>query len=106
MKKTYLHTVAAIALLSMNLAAEARPQGDRRGPPPQAAIDACQGQSESADCTMVGRDDQTLEGKCRTVPSGEFACVPNDHPGRMPGGNGDEHPMPGDRMDEDTFSDE
>lgn len=69
--------VIALSIFALNVNAEAR--RSHKGPPPQAAIDACQGSEEGASCTMTGKNDESLEGKCQSVPSGEFACVPKHH---------------------------
>lgn len=72
-------TVAMIALATLALSVNAEARRGHKGPPPQAAIDACKGSEEGASCTMTGKNDESLEGKCKTVPSGEFACVPKRH---------------------------
>lgn len=58
-----------------------RPGRDQRKPP-GVALDACEGLSEEAQCQFEGRRGDTLEGSCRAVPSGELACVPDNHRGR------------------------
>jgi hypothetical protein len=42
--------------------------GPHRGPPP-AAIDACKGKAAGAQCSFVGRNNQTLTGTCFVPPA-------------------------------------
>jgi hypothetical protein len=55
--------------------------------PPQEAIDACQGLSEGAACTVIMRGSPT-DGTCRKGPDGESAvsCAPphGDRPAPPP----------------------
>jgi hypothetical protein len=77
----------AAASLSVAFISEARnPESGKKGPPPPAAIEACQSMSESDACTIVGKNRDSLKGTCRTVPSGEFTCVPDHH--KKPDGAG------------------
>jgi len=54
-------------------------QPAQNGQPPQEAIDACVGSSEGARC-QVDTPNGLLDGICRTVQTGEFACVPEGGP--------------------------
>jgi hypothetical protein len=51
-------------------------QGDHQ--PPQEAIDACNGLSEGTTCHVV-TPQGPIQGTCLTVPTGEFACVPDQN---------------------------
>lgn len=52
------------------------PAGGQGGTPPQEAIDACSGKSESAGCSM-NTPRGTLTGTCRTPPGqSQLACIP------------------------------
>lgn len=55
--------------------------GGRRGPP-QAAFDACVGQTQGAACS-VQMPDRTVQGTCETFPERGLACRPAGMP---PGG--------------------
>ncbi len=60
-----------------------RPQrGGGPGGPPQAALDACQGESEGAACSFQGRRG-IVKSQCMMSPNGDLACVP---PHRVKGG--------------------
>jgi hypothetical protein len=48
--------------------------------PPQEARDACDGLAEDAECSFAGRGGRTVTGRCRTTPSGVFACAPDRRP--------------------------
>lgn len=61
--------------------------------PPQEAIDACAGLATDAACT-VNTPDGNLSGRCGSVPSGEFACIPDGGPLRE---NGESRPADGQR---------
>lgn len=63
------------------------PAKQRCGPPP-AALEACEGMTEAAQCSFVGRRDDTLNGQCFTVRDGALACVPQGH--RRPPATGEQ----------------
>ena len=65
----------------------------RHGPPPEA-VSACAGKNGNAPCSFVTPRGNTLDGLCRQVPEGKFACVPKymGGPGGPQGGN---HRQPG-----------
>jgi len=52
------------------------PQGQNGGQPPQQALDACNGLSDGASCS-VQTPNGTMSGVCRAVSS-SLACVPNN----------------------------
>tara|TARA_R110002110_G_scaffold415609_1_gene651422 strand:- start:8412 stop:8702 length:291 start_codon:yes stop_codon:yes gene_type:complete len=69
---------AAVSLTTAFTVEARKPENGKMGPPP-AAIEACQSLSEKDVCTMIGKEGDSLKGTCRIVPSGEFACVPDNH---------------------------
>ncbi|MEZ4374206.1 MAG: hypothetical protein R3B07_25530 [Polyangiaceae bacterium] len=86
--KLSLLAVGLVALSSGANAAPAKPRAtpkaDQRRPPPphpppQAALDACHGKQEGADCSFKAPRG-TISGTCRTVKDDYFACVPSDAP--------------------------
>jgi hypothetical protein len=44
--------------------------------PPQEAINACNGQSAGAACSMTMPDGHTLAGSCKATPDNQLACRP------------------------------
>jgi len=78
--------------LGITYSVKARKPGDGKAPPAEA-IEACQSQSDGDSCTMTAKGKDSLDGTCRTVPSGEFACVPNRHkkPGAPPTRDTNDH---------------
>lgn len=66
----------------------ASPSGQRNGrhQPPQAAFDACVNFQENNSCSFIGRNNNSVNGTCQTIPGLQLACVPaNGHGGH--GGN-------------------
>jgi hypothetical protein len=62
-----------------------RSQGDGRHQPPQSAMDACANTPDGAACAFSGRNGDTINGTCQTVPGSQPACAPQDRrnpPGR------------------------
>lgn len=55
----------------------------RHGPPPEA-ISACASKNQEIPCSFVTPRGDTINGTCRQVPEGKFACVPQNMGG--PGG--------------------
>ncbi len=53
--------------------------GMRRCGPPPEALAACEGLASEAQCSFVGRRDESIQGQCRTVRDGAMACVPEGH---------------------------
>lgn len=72
-------------LVSQTLMAQNQ-QSQRRGPP-QEAIDACSGKSESDSCSFEGHQGRSVEGSCKTMRE-DFVCVPEFH--QMQRGGNDE----------------
>ena len=54
------------------------PVGKERRPPLEALV-VCEGKAEQSHCSVQTPLGETLQGLCRHVPSGEFACVPLGH---------------------------
>ena len=61
--------------LTADETADAGPRRPPPGPPPQAAIDACNGKSAGDDCSFSA-DGRTLDGKCVAPPPGAPAGAP------------------------------
>ena len=53
--------------------------GKRRCGPPEVALQACEGLSENAQCSFLGRRGDSLNGQCRVVADASLACVPEGH---------------------------
>lgn len=53
--------------------------GSSTSSPPQEAIDACNGLSEGTACHVM-TPQGPIQGTCLTVPTGQFACVPDQTP--------------------------
>lgn len=51
----------------------------QRGGPPLAALSACSARSEGSSCRFSGRGGRSVSGSCRSIPTGEMACVPSGH---------------------------
>lgn len=78
MNQKWIMPLLMVSALSMTFSVEARkPENGKT--PPAAAIETCQGETDGDSCTMTGKEGDNLEGTCRTVSTGEFACVPNHH---------------------------
>lgn len=72
-------TPAVRALSGENGGQEAQSDG-QGGQPPQEAITACVGRTQSAACSFMGGNGGTVTGTCQTVQSGQLACVPQGGP--------------------------
>lgn len=59
----------------------------RHGPPAEA-ISACAGKNQDAQCSFVTPRGETMNGSCRQVPEGKFACVPKNMGGSGGSGGG------------------
>jgi hypothetical protein len=74
--------IAILFTLSIPTLAMARGDGDRppqrRGSPPQVALDACASAELSAPCSFVGRRGEELTGTCESIQD-QLACVPEGH---------------------------
>ena len=46
--------------------------------PPTEAIDACVKKSVDDSCSFIGRQGETLNGICNSMPGGEIGCVPSE----------------------------
>ena len=79
MMKTLLTATPIAALLCLGLAAEAKPPGGGRGPPPEA-IAACEGKQAGDACSFEGRRGAE-EGSC-FAPREDLplACRPANAP--------------------------
>ena len=53
--------------------------GQRPDGPPAVAVEACTGLNEAAQCSFVGRRQDTLQGQCQLVQDDTMACVPEGH---------------------------
>lgn len=63
-------------------------EGRRPPPPPQEAIDACNGKHENALCSFTGRRNDVVKGRCISQPEMKpLMCAPEggppDHPPRF-----------------------
>lgn len=57
------------------------PDGTVRSGPPQEVIDACVGLNEGDDCTVT-LTNGSMTGACKTVRTGDLACMPKARPGK------------------------
>ena len=75
-----------VAAVTMAACSQQPPPKAPHGPPPQEAIDACQGKAEGDTCTAT-MGEKTTEGTCKKGhENDELACMPPHHGG--PGGHG------------------
>ena len=62
---------------------EATPGPDRTSHgPPQELLDACTGMGEGDACSVTVTGGMEIEGTCKTIRSGDLACMPQPRPGK------------------------
>ena len=83
-------TLIGSLLLALALGASAQPQGgpppdgEHRGPPPEAMA-ACKTAKAGADCSFT-QGNRTVKGSCWAPEGKALACRPKDMPPPPPGG--------------------
>ncbi|MEQ9619802.1 MAG: hypothetical protein RIG61_11615 [Deltaproteobacteria bacterium] len=50
--------------------------------PPQELLDACTGMVEGDSCTVTVTGGREIQGACKTLRSGDLACMPQPRPGK------------------------
>ncbi len=86
-------TTALILLVMIPLTSQAAGSGRKgqHGPPPQAAITACEGKQVGDSVTFTGRRGESLSATCRSI-EGQMAAVPEGM-GRKNGKGGQASPQ-------------